>query len=93
MRSLILAFAACLAACTEAHATRIGGPDGAPVFDVLCTDKQDACLAKAAQLCPDGYETTDSDGYIRQVYVRGVARPQFHGYLQVRCAAARTHAE
>jgi hypothetical protein len=75
-----------VAGCAYASATRIGGPDSAPVFDVRCTGRQDNCIDKAAELCPSGYETRDSGGYLR-------AGREFHGYLQIKCKAASAHDE
>jgi hypothetical protein len=91
MRNLIIAVGACLLGCAHAGATRIGGPDSAPVFDVRCTDSQSACYAEATQLCPNGYEATDSDGYVRPVLVAGSVHSEFHGYIQIKCKAAPAH--
>jgi hypothetical protein len=77
-----------LAGCTHADATRIGGPDSAPVFDVRCAYSMDHCYEKAAELCPSGYRSSDSGGYLRTIPSRFGAVSEFHGYFTAACKAA-----
>jgi hypothetical protein len=84
---VVVALAVFLAGCTHADATRIGGPDSAPVFDVRCAYSMDHCYEKAAELCPDGYRASDSGGYLRAYSSRWGGGAEFHGYVTAECKA------
>ena len=56
---IYLVSAVCLAGC--AITTKIVGPNGQPAWAIRCGgDLPDICLAKAGELCPNGYNVVNS---------------------------------
>lgn len=49
----VLAFAAC------AQVSEFRGPSGRTAYSIDCGGTRSACLSKAGELCPDGYNVID----------------------------------
>lgn len=73
LRIACLGIAALLTAC--ATSTQIIGPNGTPLHAIRCgAAAPDVCLAKAGELCPNGYVVVSSQGsrYLGQLTTGGV---------------------
>ena len=69
--------------------TMITGPDGHPAYSMKCSglgrDRQ-ACLAKAGEICPHGYNVVDDDRQLAGVVVTQYAViPAQRDYLTISC--------
>jgi len=88
--SLVLASVAALA-CGEpaVSSRRIRGPDGHNNWvSITCREAQASCEARASEVCPGGYDVTDSAGHV-------VSRSNItlDGQMLVKChGAAKTPA-
>jgi hypothetical protein len=60
-RHLLLATALILSGCATSR--QIVGPDGTPAHAIRCgAAVADACLEKAGELCPNGYDVLNAQG-------------------------------
>ena len=82
------AFVALLAGCAV-PVTQVTGPDGRPAYVMKCSgymrDRQD-CLAKAGEVCPNGYALVDDSSQINGAVVsNGVVGIARRDYLTISC--------
>lgn len=103
--ALVLGLGACgsgQVTVRESHIEPVGGPDGSPGwFAVDCWGSKSHCLRAAGRVCPDGYQTTDSDAQrgsqtASVAYVEGSrdwatgrassrTDPTYHGSILIHC--------